>query len=207
MRIIKKYKAVMLVVFLLLGAGFAQAQEVVTMPNTSPTLAVSTNLLYDATTSMNLGVEFQVQEKWTLKIPVTYNPWEFQDNKKFKLLLVQPELRKWFCEPFTGSFFGVHAHYGIFNVGGVDLFGDDFLPNLKKWRYEGKLYGVGVSYGYDFYLAPRWSLEASIGVGYARIDYDRYDCHECGSKQNTKPESENYFGPTQVGLSLIYIIK
>jgi hypothetical protein len=207
MRIVRKYKSVMLVVLFLLAGDFMQGQEVVTMPNTSPTLAVSSNLLYDATTSMNLGVEFQVKEKWTLKIPVTYNPWDWHDNKKFKLWLVQPELRKWICEPFTGSFFGVHAHYGEFNVGGIDLFGEDFLPTFKTTRFEGKLYGAGLSYGYNWYLAPRWSLEGTIGLGYARVEYDRYDCQECGSKKSAKTESENYFGPTQVGLSLIYIIK
>jgi hypothetical protein len=76
---------------------------------------------------------------------------------------------------------------------------------MKQYRYQGNLYGVGLSYGYQFYLAPRWSLEASIGAGYAHLDYDMYQCETCGDL--VKEEDKNYFGPTQVGISLIYILK
>ena len=48
-------------------------------------------------------------------------------------------------------------------------------------------------------------MEATVGVGYARVDYDRYNCQDCGTKLNSG--HKNYFGPTKLGLSLIYIIK
>ena len=38
-------------------------------------IAVKSNLLYDATTTVNLGLEFGLARKWTLDIPVNYNPW------------------------------------------------------------------------------------------------------------------------------------
>lgn len=59
--------------------------------------AVKTNLLYDATTTMNLGVEFGLSPKWTLDVSGNYNPWTFSKNKKWKHWLVQPEARYWFC--------------------------------------------------------------------------------------------------------------
>ncbi|GHT02303.1 hypothetical protein AGMMS49525_05580 [Bacteroidia bacterium] len=200
----------MLAALLLLTYSSTRAQSTTTLPNLSPTLAISSNLLYDATTSMNFGLELRVSETWTLKLPVTYNPWELKDNKKFKFLLVQPEIRKWLCEPFAGHYFGLHAHYGLLNMSklteldGVNFSGINF-SYLKDHRYEGYLFGAGLSYGYNFYLAPRWNLEANIGLGYARLEYDRYECQECGKKEKTG--SADYFGPTQVGLSLIYIIK
>ena len=40
-------------------------------------VAVKSNLLYDATTTMNLGLEVALARKWTLDIPVNYNPWKF----------------------------------------------------------------------------------------------------------------------------------
>ncbi|MCL1937165.1 MAG: DUF3575 domain-containing protein [Candidatus Azobacteroides sp.] len=190
----------MVVLFALFSLFQGQAQnEVKTGKNTSPVFAISSNILYDATTSMNLGMEWKVANRFTLKLPVTYNPWTFNDNKKFKFILVQPELRWWLCEPFSGHFFGLHAHYASFNVGGVGF------NRMKPYRYEGYLYGAGISYGYQIYLAPRWNLELNIGGGFVHVDYDKYNCEKCGDLLGHG--KKNYFTPTQAGISLIYILK
>lgn len=47
-------------------------------------MAVKTNLLYDATTTFNLGAEFCLAPKWTLDLSANYNPFTFSDNKKWK---------------------------------------------------------------------------------------------------------------------------
>ena len=52
--------------------------------------AIKTNLLYDATTTFNLGAEFALSPKWTLDVSGNYNPWTFSNNKKWKHWLVQP---------------------------------------------------------------------------------------------------------------------
>ena len=54
-------------------------------------------------------------------------------------------------------------------------------------------------------LPERWSMEATVGVGYARLKYDKYARGDGGEKlgHNTR----NYFGPTKIGLSFIYVIK
>lgn len=97
------------------------------------------------------------------------------------------------------TFFGLHAHYADFNVSNLDILG------LGHHRYQGNLYGAGISYGYQWILNKRWSMEATIGVGYARINYDKYNCGHCGSKLDSG--HKNYFGPTKVGINIIYIIK
>lgn len=164
-----------------------------------PTVGVKTNLLYVATTTPNLGVEFGLSPKLTLDISANYNPWAFSNNKKIKHWLVQPELRYWFCERFNGAFVGLHAHYAEYNVGGIKMLG------LKNVRYEGNLYGGGVSVGYHWILNKRWSLEATIGAGYAYLDYSKYKCEKCGDK--LKDGNRNYWGPTKAGVNLIYMIK
>lgn len=162
--------------------------------------AVKSNLLYDATTTINLGAELKLGKRTTLDMPFSLNPWTFSDSKKFKHFLVQPEFRWWLCEPFTGHFWGVHAHYAYFNVGGVQP-----LKIIRNNRHEGWLVGAGISYGYDWLIGGRWSLEATIGVGYAYIDYDRYGCGNCGPK--LKSDGYHYFGPTKVGVTLVFLIK
>lgn len=162
-------------------------------------LGVKTNALYDATTTLNLGVEFGLSQKVTFDFSANYNPWTFSDNKKLKHWLVQPEVRYWLCEKFNGHFLGLHAHGGEFNMGGIKMLG------MEDYRYEGYAVGGGFSYGYQWIIGKRWNLEASIGLGYAYLDYGKYDCIKCGEKINDN--TKHYIGPTKVAVSLIYIIK
>ena len=179
----------------------------------APKVAVKTNLLYDATSTFNLGFEFGLGKKWTFDLSGNYNPWTFSDNRKMKHWLVQPEIRWWTCRRFSGHFFGLHGHYAQFNMGGMlpwgfrsgKMFGKIGNRNILSHRYEGWLAGAGVSYGYHWILGNRWGLEATVGVGYAYLDYDKYPCEKCGRKIGH--ESKHYFGLTKVGITLIFMIK
>ena len=71
-------------------------------------VVVKTNLLYDITTTANLGIEFSVAPKWTVDISGNLNAWTFSDNKKWKHWVLQPEARYWLCERFNGHFVGAH---------------------------------------------------------------------------------------------------
>ena len=164
-----------------------------------PKFAIKTNALYWATTTANLGFEVGLSKKLTLDVSGNYNPWEFSNNKQIKHWLVQPELRYWLCERFYGHFFGLHAHYAEANVSNLNIFG------LGDYRYQDNIYGAGISYGYQWILNKRWSMEATVGVGYARLNFDKYNCGTCGSKIGK--EHKNYFGPTKIALSIIYVIK
>lgn len=170
----------------------------------SQIIGIKSNLLYDATTTLNLGVEVALDKKLTIDVSGNYNPWEFKNHKQFKHWLVQPELRYWLCESFNGHFFGIHGHYAEFNARNIEL-PFDLYPGLKNHRYQGSLYGAGISYGYQWILKKRWSMEATVGIGYARVNFDKYNCADCSSKLESG--HKNYFGPTKVGLSLIYVIK
>lgn len=177
---------------LLLSCGSLHAQS-------TPSVALKSNMLYDATGSLNLGLEFRTGRRSTLELPAVYNPFTFGGDRKWRHILLQPEFRLWTCEAFNGHFFGLHAHYAYYNVGGTGT------RWMKQYRFEGWLAGAGISYGYQWILSPRWSLEAGIGVGYAYMDYDRYECRKCGDLQAR--EKMNYFGPTRAALTLVYVIK
>lgn len=166
-------------------------------------VALKTNVVADATSTINLAAEIGIKPKTTLDIYANYNPWSLGSNKQFKHLLLQPEYRFWFCERFNGSFFGIHAHAGIFNVGGVHMpFG--MWGKLKDYRYEGEFIGAGISYGYQWVVNNHWNVEANIGAGYTYVHYDKYKCRNCGKLQE-KDKHTNYVGPTKVAISLIYL--
>lgn len=58
-------------------------------------VALKTNLLYDATSTMNIGAEIGLSRKLTLDISGNLNPWVFNKNTNSKIqhILIQPEIR------------------------------------------------------------------------------------------------------------------
>lgn len=163
-------------------------------------VAVKTNLLYGASTTLNAAAEFKVGKKMSFDIPLSYNPWSFKDNRKFQHFMAQPELRYWIYEVFTGHFFGLHAHYASYDIAGVTP-----LHIISEHRHKGWLAGAGLSYGYHWVLADRWSVEGTLGVGYAYVDFTRYGAVYLAPA--IKKKTVNYFGPTKAGLSLVFMIK
>lgn len=188
-----KIKIIVLSLFgALLFMGKANAQD----------FAVKTNLLYWATTTPNLQIEFGLGKRTTLELGGNYNPFTFDNNKKLKHWMAQPELRLWTCEKFNRGFWGFHLMGGEFNAGGIEM-PFDIFPRLADNRFEGWMIGGGISYGYQWYLGPHWNLEATIGVGYLYLDMTRYECPRCGEELGK--ETMNYVGPTKIGLSFVYL--
>lgn len=177
-------------------------------------IAVKTNLLYDATTTPNIGGELRVNKKSTVNLVYGINPWTFTSeshgNRKAKHWVLMPEYRWWLCSPYNGHFFGVHAFGGQMNVQNVSLpipggffSGANITREARDNRFQGGFIGAGATYGYQWILAKHWNLEAEIGAGYGHVWYDRYTCGECGRKTDTG--QTNYLGITKLGLSILYL--
>lgn len=162
--------------------------------------AIKTNLLYDATGSINLGAEVRLSDKTSLDISGNWNPWTFSGNRKWKHSLIQPEFRLWTGGTFSGHFFGLHAHYSYYNMSNLPK--PPFSQNMKEHRYEGWLVGAGIGYGYRWNFGRRWGVEAEIGMGYAYLDYEKYKCETCNERVGSA--TRNYIGPTKAAVSLIY---
>ena len=174
------------------------------LPASAQNVAVKTNALYWATTTPNIGVEVSVAKQHSLQLFYGLNPWKQSggDQTSLRHWLLMPEYRYWFCESFNGWFVGAHLMGGQFNMGGVDLpFG--LFPSLENRRYEGWYAGSGVTAGYQWVLSRHWNIEASLGVGYDYIKYDKFRCGECGER--LKSGHINYIGPTKLALSVMYV--
>ncbi|MBO7282904.1 MAG: DUF3575 domain-containing protein [Alistipes sp.] len=168
--------------------------------------AVKSNLLYDATASINLGVETALAKKWTFDLSGNWNPFEFSDNKKWKHWFVQPEVRYWTCNRFGGHFFAAHLWGGQYNVGNIsglpDFLGTNF-SKLADYRYEGWFAGAGIGYGYAWMLGKHWNIEAELCIGGAYTDYTKYNCPKCGDKLGAGDHI--YWGPTKAAINLVYL--
>ncbi len=170
-------------------------------------IALKTNLLYDATATINLGAEVGLAPRWTLDVSGNFNGWSFKEGKQWKHIMVQPEARYWFCDRFAGHFVALHAMGGIYSLANIKnniIFLNNDYSGLSDHRYEGWFAGAGIGYGYNWVLGWHWNLEAELGVGYIFSVYDRYRCVGCG-KRESENNPAHYYGPTKAAVSLIYI--
>ena len=178
----------------------------VTMNARAQEVAIKTNLLYDATATVNLGVEIGIAPKWSLDLSGNLNAWNIDEDTKWRHWLAQPEVRYWFCDRFTRHFLGFHALAGQYNIGGLKnnfkFLGTDF-SQLSNNRFQGWGAGAGIAYGYAMILGKHWNLELELGVGYAYLDYDIFDCAGCGRKVGS--DTHHYFGPTKAAINLVYL--
>lgn len=170
-------------------------------------IGIKTNLLADALLSPNLGVEIGLTPRWTLDISGQLNAWTLSNDRRWKHWALQPEVRYWLCDRFSGHFFGTHVHGGQYNIGGMDgkvkFLGTDFRK-LHNTRYQGWFMGAGVSYGYAWILGRHWNLEGELGIGYSYTRYDRFPCADCGTKlESDRPH--HYVGLTKAAINLVYL--
>lgn len=181
-----KYKGIKILVGLFVG--FFLSLNV-----SAQKIALKTNALEWATATSNISAEFAFGKKMSGELSVLYNPFTFSGNKKISGIAFQPEIKYWFCIPFYKHYIGIHPFFSDYNVG------------WTKYRYQGQLYGCGLSYGYQMILSKRLNLEFTLGVGYARMDHDRYERYRCGLFLDSL--TGNYFGLTKLGISIVYFIK
>lgn len=212
----KSLRTLLLGLALLTGLTI-QAQSEVSMESKAQTEAsnhhveLRTNLLYLATTTPNLSVDFGLADKLSLSFTAGYNPFKYPRrnrddgktvNPKTLHWLVEPELKYWLSEHLDGGYFGLHGIYAQYNIGGLA-----FIPALNNNRYEGNLFGGGISFGWHWWIGKkhRTGLDLSLGAGYLRLHYDKYKACNCSGILETV--DKNYFGPTKAAVSLTYLIK
>ena len=171
----------------------------------SQKIGIKTNLLYDATSTINLGAEYCIAPRWTIDLSLNYNPWTLNKdtNRKIKHYLIQPEGRYWLCSEFYGHFFGANLAFAQYNVSGIKI---PFVKGSENNRYEGIAAMAGLSYGYAVTLGGRWNLEATLGLGIAYRRSDVYKSKNYGMKLGDNVHSV-FFTPTKLGISLIYMIR
>lgn len=167
--------------------------------------AVKTNILYDATLTLNAAAEIKTAPKWTVELSGNLNAWSV-GHRNWRQWMLMPEARYWFCETFSGHFVGAHILGGQYNFGHLNMdfnmLGTDF-GKLRDYRYQGWMGGAGVAYGYSWILNRNWNLEAEFGFGWVYTRYDQFECHDCGQRVR-RNHPHNYVGPTKAAINLVY---
>lgn len=145
--------------------------------------------------TFNAEGSMAINERWSLHLPVYYNPWTFSDNKKIKHLTVLPGARYWVRETYGGGFFfGGNAIISRYNFSGV--LGCDY-------RYDGMGYGLGISAGYSIPLKKQWNIEFELGGGAIYGSRDKYPCIRCGKK--IEKQTGVWMVPDKVAVAIVYL--
>jgi outer membrane protein OmpA-like peptidoglycan-associated protein len=166
-----------------------------------PSWNIKTNLLADLTASPNLGFEFRTGGHTSLELVGQWNPFSFRGGvTEWRHWGVQPEFRYWLKETFRGHFFGLQGTYAFYNVGG--LWNGPFTKYMHDNRFQGDLYGAGISWGHRWNFSKHWGLEVTAAVGYLHKGYEVFECRSCG--RNLGEKDKDYFGPTEIGVNLIF---
>lgn len=156
--------------------------------------AIKSNALYLAAGVTNIGGEYAFHPHWSVDFPLVYSPYTLARTYRMRFLYIQPEARYWLDRPMKGHFFGVHLHAGVFNVS---------LDNKNRYQSEKGFHGAGISYGYAMPLSRRWSMEFTVGVGYAFTKYCTYYNVPNGIRYE-KDLPYHYWGLTKLGINFVY---
>ena len=132
-----------------------------------PLVALKTNLLFDAASLINIGMELPLGQRYSIAAEA-YFPWWRNPGKDFTAQMMAGTLegRYWLgdrrdSKALTGFFAGAFVSGGVFDfqmgrlTEGRGVQGDYFLL-------------AGLSAGYSHSISPSLRMEYSIGAGYLR---------------------------------------
>ncbi|MGN0221041.1 MAG: DUF3575 domain-containing protein [Prevotella sp.] len=142
-----------------------------------PLCAVKTNLLADAATLVNIGIEIPVGERYSIAGMFYFPWWKSRANDiTIQMLGGTLEGRYWLGNRsqkslLTGFFAGIYGGAGYYDFQLGSLSNGDGV--------QGDFYVMGgISAGYAHRIGRRLRLEYSLGVGYLRSDYREYESVE-----------------------------
>lgn len=185
------------------GTPSAQHDKGNDAPTSTPyTFALRTNLLYDALLLPTLGVEWRINPHVGVRLDGSLSHWGGSSDKVQKVWLLNPEVR-WYLLRDKRFYAGVSATYGKYNIYKYPL------GSLLKddTGYQGSLWNAGLTVGYQLHLCRSFSLDFNLGLGYTRSEYDSFAMTNGTRVGKQRNKSKSLFGPTQIGVSLIWRLK
>ena len=171
-------------------------------------VAVKVNLPVTVVGTPNVGAELTLSQQFTINGDVMWMPYLFKKKEEvFRAFQTSvdvryyPHPRYYYTSAFYDGFYvGPYMMYGNFNIGLATH--DD--PEDDR-RYRGWGVSGGVSVGYKFFISTRFRLDLNLGLGYAHLQYNRY---QLGGEWAEWPlsikDTRAWIGPTKFGVHLVY---
>ena len=180
--------------------------------SSSQDLSIRNNLIYDASGSLNIGVEYPLGRRISVGANLGLKTWprflfwdtEYVNNTThWKHILAAPEFRYYLDQVYDGWFAGVDLIYTHYNVGNVKFpFG--LYPDVAEHRVQGDFFGGGLFMGYSWWIGSHWRIEAEAGLGVGLAAYEKFECAHCGTRLGE--ESKLALVP-KLGLNIAYNLR
>lgn len=170
------------------------------------------NILWDATGTPNLGVEYTISNHFTLGFNAAFKPWprflawdnDASKDARWRHLTLAPELRYYPLQASRpGVFFGANFIYSHFNLGQFDVPLGPYA-DLQVHRIQGDIYGGTLFLGYGWGLGQHFRLEVAAGAGAGYRDATAYECAHCGAEIG--PSNGLTFIP-KLGVNIVWNIE
>lgn len=166
------------------------------------TVALKTNLLYDAVTALNFEVEVPIGRHWSVAVEDLFPWWESSNKYCLQLWEMGLEGRYYFRD----NYYHAHKLQGHF-LGGYAMSGKYDFQRDYDACYQGEFWSAGITYGYSMRLSRRFNLEFSISVGYLSTAYRHYfpaDDYSELWRDHYDQGRKSYFGPTKAKIALVW---
>ena len=162
-------------------------------------IALKSNLLHDLAITPDVGVEISFKERYSVSLEGVYAWWGCDtEHRYWRIRGAQLEMRLWFGDKISERAMTGH-HIGVYGL----VHDYDFEFGGKGWQSPHITYGIGVNYGYSLRLNSRLNLDLNIQIGYSSGTLVKYK-PQCGQYVCTDRSRHRYFGPTGVGVTLVW---
>jgi len=194
----------------LLSIGTLTAQE----QEQEKSIYIKGNALLAPIGLLNLGVEKQLSQKYTLQGDVLISPWKSFAGHEFQYYSVSLEGRYYFNQAFHGWYAGANIAASAFVLQKWNYWEDTPYMNDKNEMFvasnlyqKGVSFIIGVTGGYQFKVSDRWNIDVYATVGTSQDFYKGYDRttgqrYESAKKFNKSGEILPYRGGVMISYKL-----
>ena len=170
-------------------------------------LALKTNLLYDAASVLNFGIEAPIRDRWSVAFDWVCPWWSSYEKQKYlQTMYGSLEGRYWFGNrenrpQLTGWFAGIAAGGGVYDL---------MYDAMNGIQGEFSTCSAVAGFAHAINSSGTLRMEYSLGFGWMGTEYvkywwDEYDYTLVAPSPQTW--RTNWFGPTKVQVSLVYMLK
>ena len=171
------------------------------VPVRKPYFAVGTNLLYDAATAFNLGIEVPVTRHWTVYLDGIYNNMPFSGGRKVDLKLGDAGAAYYFNDngPYMkGWLISAGVGGGLYNLVG------------EKKGWEGYVGYLTLGGGYSFQLGTAnspWRLKLAGGIGPIHTAFKLSERNAMGDMVYKMDNTFTWQLPSNLQATIIYLFQ
>lgn len=166
-------------------------------------LFVTTNMLYDAALTPNIGLGISVADRVTVQADWMYARWSNRDKRRYWRIYggdfevryrIGPHLKD---SPLGGHYVGAYGSMACY-----DFQAGRSHTGILSDKYN---YAIGLSYTYSLPISTRFNIDFNLGTGYLWGTYKKHTpIDDCDVWLST--HKLGWFGPTRIGITLVWLV-